>query len=608
MKIGAIYRGNNTCDFIVWAVNPRSVAVKIVEPFEHVIEMEKDENNYWHVQIENIKPGTKYFYTLNHSDDRPDTASNYQPDGVHGASRVVDHSAYKWNDSDWKGVELKDLIIYELHIGTFTKEGTFNSAIDKLDEIKKLGITAIEIMPVSQFTGSRNWGYDGCYPFAVQNSYGGPEGLKNLVDAAHQKNMAVILDVVYNHFGPEGNYFSQYSPYFTHNYRTPWGDAINFDGLHCEGVRNYFIENARYWLRNFHFDGLRLDAIDTIYDNSKKHFLLELSEEVKKISAETGLNKFLIAESDLNDVKIINPKSKGGYDLDIQWSDDFHHSIHTLLTGEKLGYYVDFGSTEDLTKAINENFTYSGRYSVFRKREHGNSASGISPLKFIFCLQNHDQIGNRAFGERLSNLISFEALKVAAGILLLVPQIPMLFMGEEYGEKNSFLYFVDHSDEHLIKAVQEGRKKEFSSFSWKGVIPDPFDEETFLKSKLNHASKNEEKHKVLLYFYRDLIAFRKNSSALNNFKRESYQAVCGEKDKTILLSRQSSTQHLFCIFNFNEETITMPVDFPEGDWRKIFDSASEKWLGPGESTTSRVEGKLQNLTIRASSFTIYELE
>jgi maltooligosyltrehalose trehalohydrolase len=608
MKIGAGCGGSNTCEFTIWATKPEKVSLKIVDPFEMVIPMYKDEFDYWQTVVNNIPAGAKYYYTINNSYDRPDPASHYQPDGVHGASEVVNHAAFNWSDNNWKGINPEDLIIYELHIGTFTQKGTFESAITKLDYLAELGITAIEIMPVSQFPGRYNWGYDGCYPYAPQNSYGGPEGLKRLVDAAHKKGIAVILDVVYNHFGPEGSYADQFAHYFTPGYRTPWGSAINYDDEYSYGVRNYFLENVRHWLVNYHIDGLRLDAVDTIYDLGAKHFLQELSEEVLRIKQEEGKEKFLIAESDLNDIKIIKPVSECGYGIDLQWSDNFHHSVHALITGEASGYYIDFGKTEHLVKSLSETFYYSGKFSVYRKKYHGNSAIERPPYQFVICLQNHDQVGNRPFGERLSALVSYDMLKVSAALMILSPYTPLLFMGEEYGEENPFLYFVSHTDKELIKAVQAGRKEEFSSFSWEGEIPDPFAETTFVKSKLNWHVINEAKHNILLDFYRNLIRLRKKHPALQNKSRKNFEVKPAGSDKTIQFIRSDRQHSLLGIFNLNNETVTTLINFPPGDWKKILDSSSEKWLGPGESASAEIIGKDQNITIKKASFVLYEME
>jgi maltooligosyltrehalose trehalohydrolase len=589
MKLGAQYLEDGKCEFRIWA--PKV-----------------EELDYWSVAINDIPPGTQYYFKINNSDEWPDPASNFQPYGVHKASATVNHSLFKWSDEIWKGRELKDYIIYEIHTGTFTEDGTFEGAISKLEYLKKLGITAIEIMPVAQFPGNRNWGYDGVYHYAPQNSYGGPEGLKKLINASHNLNLAVVLDVVYNHFGPEGNYTGKYGSYFNPFYHSPWGDALNFDGPNSDAVRNYFIENALYWFSNFHIDALRLDAVDRIYDMSAKHFLQELAEETNKLSNKIKKRLFLIAESDLNDSKIIRPIKEHGFGIDAQWSDDFHHSIHSLLTGEKQGYYQDFGTTEDLTKSIQDTFVYTGQYSKYRKKKYGNSALERKPDQFVINIQNHDQVGNRAFGERLSQLVSFEEIKLAAAALLISPYIPLIFMGQEFNEENPFLYFVSFNDLHLIEAVRKGRKEEFSSFQWKKEVPDPQSEETFQKSKLKWELSNENKHKVLLDFYKYLINLRKKNKAFSSFNRKDFKVIGTGIDKTLILRRYWKVNKITAILNFNSEVVTAKIPFSEGKWKKILDSADEKWEGPGASTPEKILGKPQNITIKKYSISIYKLE
>jgi maltooligosyltrehalose trehalohydrolase len=608
MKLGAQYLENEKCEFRVWAPKAEKLSLKIVSPREELINLHKDEFDYWSLVINNIPPGSQYYFKINNSDERPDPASNFQPDGVHKASATVNHSLFKWDDKSWKGIELKDYIIYEIHTGTFTENGTFESAISKLEYLKKLGITAVELMPVAQFPGNRNWGYDGVYHYAPQNSYGGPDGLKKFINACHGLNFAVVLDVVYNHFGPEGNYTGKYASYFNSFYHSPWGDALNFDGPNSGAVRNYFIENALYWFSNFHIDALRLDAVDRIYDMSAKHFLQELAEETKKLSKKIGRDFFLIAESDLNDSKIIRPIKEHGFGINAQWSDDFHHSIHSLLTGEKQGYYQDFGTTGDLLKSIQNTFVYTGQYSKYRKRKHGNSAVERKPDQFVINIQNHDQVGNRAFGERLSKLVSFEEIKLAAAALLISPYIPLLFMGQEYNEENPFLYFVSFNDLHLMEAVRMGRKEEFSSFQWKEEIPDPQSEDTFQKSKLKWELSNESRHKVLLDFYKYLINLRKKNRAFYSFNRKDFKVNGTEKDKVLILGRWWKGNRITAILNFNSEAVTAEISFSKGKWKKILDSADEKWEGPGASTPEKVLGKPQNITIKKFSISIYELE
>ena len=401
MRVGANYLGDTRCEFFIWAPLLNKVELKIVSPEGNVVSMDRDRLGYWRAGVEGISPGTLYLYRLDSERERPDPASYFQPSGVHEPSEVVDHGAFSWKDESWKGIHLSRMIIYELHVGTFTPEGTFKSIIPRLDELIDSGVNAIEIMPIAQFPGERNWGYDGVYPFAVQNSYGGPDGLKNLVNECHKKGVAVILDVVYNHLGPEGNYLPEFAPCFTDKYKTPWGRAINFDDAYSDGVRNFFIENAIYWLKNYHIDALRLDAVHAIVDAGAKHFLEELAERVEEFSKQEMRKFYLIAESNLNDSRVIKPRELGGYGIDAQWCDDFHHSLRVLITGDRSGYYVDFGDIENLVKSFREGFVYSGRYSEYRKRNFGNSSKGRPGGQFVVFTQNHDHIGNRIFGERL---------------------------------------------------------------------------------------------------------------------------------------------------------------------------------------------------------------
>ena len=435
VTLGALYLGNNRCRFRVWAPLADTVAVHVIAPREKLVPLRREERGYHCGVAEGVEPGSLYFYLLDGEKERPDPASRYQPQGVHGPSQVVDPRAFAWTDRCWFGPARQELIFYEIHVGTFTPAGTFDAIIPYLDEIRELGITAIELMPVAQFPGSRNWGYDGVYPFAVQNSYGGPEGLRRLVDACHRYRLAIFLDVVYNHLGPEGNYLRDFAPYFTDRYRTPWGPALNLDGPGSDEVRRFFTENALYWLTEFHLDGLRLDAIHAIFDFSARHFLEELTDVVHRQAERLGRRVYVIAESDLNDARVIRPRAVGGYGLDAQWSDDFHHSLHALLTGERNGYYQDFGTLAHMARAFRKGYTYTGQYSAYRRRRHGNSTRFCGAQQFVVFAQNHDQVGNRAGGERLGTLVSFAALKLAAGVVLLSPFLPLLFMGEEYGEK-----------------------------------------------------------------------------------------------------------------------------------------------------------------------------
>jgi maltooligosyltrehalose trehalohydrolase len=607
VKIGSNYLGRGRCEFTVWALSAQEVAVQIVYPENRLLSMQKDEWGYWKTIAENIEPGTLYFYKLDGETDRPDPASHSQPKDVHGPSEVIDHSQMNWTDIQWSSIPLEELIIYELHVGTFTPEGTFEAIVGRLKELREIGINAIEIMPVAQFPGDRNWGYDGTYPYAVQNSYGGSQGLKKLVDAAHNQGISVILDVVYNHFGPEGNYTGQFAPYFTETYKTPWGWAINFDDARSDGVRNYFLENALYWFENYHLDALRLDAVHAIYDLGAKHFLQELSEKVAALSESVGRKLYLIAESDLNDVRVIRERELGGYGMDAQWSDDFHHCLHTLLTGEKMGYYQDFGQCEQLAKAYKESFIYSWNYSAHRQRYHGSNASDRPGSQFIICAQNHDQIGNRMLGDRLSTLVSFEALKLAAGALLLAPNIPLLFMGEEYGEESPFLYFVSHTDPDLVEAVRQGRKKEFAEFHLEGEYKDPESPDTFNQTKLKWEKRQEGKHKVLLKLYQHLIHLRRTIPALKTLDKQNLDASAIEEDKLLFLCRRDSIgSQILCLMNFNQKEVTTQA-LPEGIWQKILDSSDTKWIGSGSKLPEKLIHE-QPVTICPQSFAVYELE
>ncbi|MDR0307257.1 MAG: malto-oligosyltrehalose trehalohydrolase [Chitinispirillales bacterium] len=592
MQIGSFYEGNGFSSFTVWAPLRSEVELLIVDPLIRDIKMERDEMGYWHARHVQAGPGSLYMYKLDGGIERPDPASRFQPKGVHGPSCVVDQGEFIWNDSHWKGSALKDAVIYELHTGTFTKEGTFEACGQKLDYLKELGVTAIEIMPVAQFPGERNWGYDGAYPFAVQESYGGPSGLKRLVDRCHQKGLAVVLDVVYNHLGPEGTYLRDYGPYFTEEYGTPWGSAVNFDEAYSYGARNYFTENVLLWFRDYHIDALRLDAVHGIYDFGALHVLAEMARKTNELSRSTGKKYHLIAESDLNDVRIVTPHEKNGHGLDAQWSDDFHHALHTMLTGEADGYYEDFVSMGDLCKAYNEGFVYSWRYSKYRKRFHGSDSSKFDPSQFVVYIQNHDQTGNRMLGERLSSLVSFDALKLAASAVILSPYIPMLFMGEEFAAATPFQYFISHTDKELVRLVREGRAREFAAFGWKGDPPDPQSVETFNKCKLDWESARTGRHGQMLEFYRELLSLRKSHPALKGSERRAFELFGENKSGVLCLSRWNDDVKMLVIMNFNKEKA---VSFTGDDVRvsggskKLIDSQDKRW-GSGQAMPDEING------------------
>ncbi|MGL5080819.1 MAG: malto-oligosyltrehalose trehalohydrolase [Microcoleaceae cyanobacterium] len=603
MKVGAIYQGGGRCEFIVWAPLRQQVAVQILAPTEQTVPMQPDPFGYWRASVTGVEPGSRYWYQLDDELKRPDPASHYQPEDVHQPSVVVDHQVFPWQDQSWRGIALEDWILYELHVGTFTPAGTFAAILDRIPQLLDLGVNGIELMPVAQFPGSRNWGYDGVYPYGVQASYGGPEGLKQLVNACHQQGMAVILDVVYNHFGPEGNYTQDFGPYFTGKYNTPWGRAINFDDAYSPGVRNFFIENALYWLQDYHIDGLRLDAVHAIYDFSAKHILEELADQVADLSQAVGRKFYLIAESDLNDVRIIKPKSQGGYGIDAQWSDDFHHCIHALLTGESRGYYQDFGTVEQLAKALTESFVYTWNYSPDRKRYHGNSAVNYPPHQFVVCSQNHDQIGNRMLGERLTHLTSFAGLKLAAATVILSPYIPLLFMGEEYGETSPFLYFISHSDPQLVEAVSQGREREFLAFQTAGEPRDPQSEITFKQCILNWEQRTEESHGTLLNFYRCLIQLRREIPA---FRERQDQAICYSEDqRLVFIQRRHGDNHIFWILNFSQQHQEFNFTADGRTWQQRLDSSAVQWQGSGSQLPEILE-KSQRLTLTPESFVLYQ--
>ncbi len=606
MKIGANYLGNNQCEFTVWAPTLNQVAVQIASPDKRLLPMQKTADGYWQTTATDIPPGTLYTYQLEAKGDRPDPASKYQPQGVHAPSQVIDESAFTWTDTDWQGVPLPEMVIYELHVGTFTQAGTFEAIIPQLHQLKKLGINAIEIMPVAQFPGERNWGYDGVYPYAVQNSYGGPQGFKKLIDACHEQGFSVILDVVFNHLGPEGNYLREFGPYFTSKYGSIWGDPLNFDDAYSDGVRDYFIENALYWFRDYHIDGLRLDAIQAIFEVSARPFLQEIADATSQFSQQLGRQLYLIAESDLNDVRTLRSKELGGFGLDAQWCDDFHHALHALLTGEDDRYYQDFGKCEHLEKSFKESFVYSGQYAPHRKRKHGSSAKEQPAHQFVVFSQTHDQIGNRILGDRLSKIVDFEALKLAAGTVLISPYIPFLFMGEEYGESAPFFYFVSHSDENLIEAIRKDKQQEFKIFEGRGEFQDPQSPETFQKCKLNWEKQTEGKHKILWEWHQHLIQLRRTIPALKKLDKNSLEVSSIETEKILFLRRWTDKSQIFCIVNFNKKQVTFKAALPQGNWQKILDSTDLKWMGAGSNLPEKITSE-QELTVKPQSFALYEV-
>jgi len=592
--LGARLLGENACSFLVWAPRASRVEVCISEPGEREIVMQAVGDGYFHAVVEDVAAGALYRYRLNDEKERPDPASRYQPEGVHGPSQIID-GRFSWKDSGWRGLPLESYVLYELHVGTFTAQGTFDAITPRLTTLKDLGVTAIELMPLAQYPGDRNWGYDGVYAYAVQASYGGPLALKAFVNACHQHGIAVVLDVVYNHVGPEGNYLADFGPYFTDLYRTPWGQAINFDEAGSDEVRRYFIENALQWITDFHVDALRLDAIHAIVDLSSRTFLEELRAAVHSKAKELDRDVYLFPESNRNDARVVCAPEAGGWGFDAVWNDDFHHSLHVLLTGERDGYYEDFSDIDDLARCYRKGFLYAGQYSKFRQRRHGNSSKQIPAKRFIVCAQNHDQVGNRRVGDRLAQLVSFEQLKLAAGTLVLSPYLPLLFMGEEYGESAPFQYFVSHGDPSLIEAVRRGRREEFVSFGWLGEIPDPQSEATFLGCKLNWDLQSGGNHRALWHFYQELLRLRREVSPLATLDKDALEVTPFTRHKALLVRRWDSSSQILFVCHFDRVPAELRLPIPPGRWQRALDSEDEQWGGRGSQAHEVVEsqGELQ---------------
>ncbi|MVN22758.1 malto-oligosyltrehalose trehalohydrolase [Mucilaginibacter arboris] len=581
-NIGVNFNTDGKAEIKLWAPLAKSVELLLTKSNEkHALK--EASYGYWLLTTDALKPDDLYQFVLDGKSPLPDPASLAQPETVHGPSQAIDICAFNWTDASWENFALKDYLFYELHTGTFTSEGTFAAIKSKLDYLKELGITAIEIMPVAQFPGGRNWGYDGVFPFAVQNTYGGAKGLQHLVDVCHQKGIAVVIDVVYNHMGPEGNYFGEFGPYFTKKYNTPWGNAINFDDEYCDAVRQYYTENVLMWFRDFHIDALRMDAVHAIKDFSAKHILREIKQEVNQLMAETGRKHHLIVELDLNDTRFINPLEKEGFGMDGQWIDEFHHALRVAAGGERTGYYSDFEGISHLEKAYRDAYVYDGIYSPHRKKTFGSKAEHNAGEQFVVFSQNHDQVGNRMLGERSSQLFSFEMQKLMAGAVMVSPFLPMLFMGEEYSETHPFLYFVSHTDPELAEAVRKGRKAEFAAFHAEGEAPDPVDEATFNKSKLQWDLLEQEPHATMLQYYKTLIALRKKLPALQHLNRQHLEVSSDENTKTLILKRWHENQQVLCLMNFSEEHQQVQLPKNQQQWHKVLASADPEWNGPTTS-------------------------
>jgi maltooligosyltrehalose trehalohydrolase len=537
-------------------------------------ELTQAAGGWWSAEVPDAGPGTDYAFRLDGAQqgadaELPDPRSRWQPSGVHGRSRTVDHSRFAWTDAAWRGVSLAGSVLYELHVGTFTPEGTFDAAVGRLDHLVDLGIDAVELLPVNAFPGRHGWGYDGVALFAVHEPYGGPDGLKRFVDAAHARGLGVIMDVVYNHLGPDGNYLARFGPYFTDRYSTPWGPAVNLDDAGSDEVRAFIVDNALGWLRDYHCDGLRIDAVHALRDGRAVHLLEELSDAVHRLGAQQRRPLFLIAESDQNDPRTISPAQAGGLGLDAQWADDVHHALWASLSGERQGYYVDFGSLATLTRALTRGFVHDGGYSAFRGHRHGRPIPTAVPAsRLVTFLQDHDQVGNRATGDRAAASLADGLLRVGAALLLTAPFTPMLFMGEEWGATTPWAYFTDHGPAWLADAVRSGRRGEFAAHGWPAdKVPDPQDVATFTASRLDWDQPRQERHRGLLDWHRRLIGLRRTLPELADPSWSSVRCAYDEDARWFVLYRgaadgtpSSATGTLAVVCNLAAERQPIPVD------------------------------------------------
>lgn len=596
-QLGVTFNDTNA-QITVWAPYAQRVVCHTYEPEMH-LPLTAQNYGYWYAESDRMRAGQRYRIAID-DEEFPDPVSRSQPEGVHGPSAVVDLH-FDWTDQDYQAPLMRDLIIYELHVGTFTPSGNFEGVITRLPYLKALGINAIEIMPVGQFPGTRNWGYDGVFSFAVQHSYGGARGLQKLVDSCHQEGIAVILDVVYNHFGPEGNYLPHYGPYFTDKYQTPWGQAVNFDDAWNNGVRDFVLANVHMWLSEFHIDGLRLDAVHAIKDFSPKHILQEIRQITDRVIKRSGRTRYLIAECDLNDRRFLEPFEKNGFGMDAQWLDEFHHSLRVAAGEKRAGYYSEFEGVKHLAKAYRGAYVFDGDFSPHRQKFFGTSATDLPDHQFVVYSQNHDQIGNRMLGERSNVLYGPDIQRLMTMAVMISSYTPMLFMGEEWASKKPFLYFVDHSDPDLIQAVRDGRRREFADFHGDGEVPDPQAAETFDRSVLDWDEKDEEEHRYMLAYYRSLIALRKSHPVLQQRNRHQSEVVHYQKEDMIFITIVHEKARLLCILNFSASTHTVPLN-DRSEWQKIWDTNAPKWRG--KSATD--EPIYQEVVVAPKSGTILE--
>ena len=587
LRVGADPLEGARTRFVVWAPERRHVAVTFPGT-GRVVDLAARADGYFAGVVDECAAGTRYQFLLDDDGAYADPASRSQPDGVHGPSEVVDLGAHAWADAGHRTRPLHEHVLYEVHIGTLTPSGTFDAAIEVLDELVEVGVSAVELMPVAQFPGVRNWGYDGVFPFAVQSSYGGPAGLQRFVEACHGRGLDVVLDVVYNHLGPEGNVLEAYAPYFTARYRTPWGPAINFDGPGSDDVRAFFVQNAHQWFCNYHVDGLRLDAVHEIFDHTARPFLAELAESVGAAGEHLGRPVFLVAESADNDPRLVRPLEAGGLGLGAQWNDDFHHAVHAAVTGEGAGYYVDYGAVADIARAMDEGFVYQGEYSCFRRRNHGAPSGAIPPERLVVFAQNHDQIGNRPRGDRLVSLVTFAQAQLVSALVLLAPGVPLLFMGEEYGDPAPFPYFIDHGDPALTEAVRAGRARELAVLPPSGEMPAPAADATFRAARLDRSLRHQGTHRAQWALHRALIELRRANPALRRAPRAAARAQADGRVLTMVRSHPDDA--VVALFNVSAERVegVLPA-VPQGwagdesaCWTKVVEAAAPEFGGSGE--------------------------
>jgi maltooligosyltrehalose trehalohydrolase len=600
MLVGANFQGGS-CSFTVWAPYHKQVKLLLTSENEQ-LDMQQAGDGYFTLQTHRAKPSDTYLYQLDGGKTKPDPASHYQPKGVFGASAVIDHASYVWGDAGWGGLDLEDMIFYEVHVGAFTAEGTFRAMLPRIRELADFGFNAVELMPIVQFSGRRNWGYDGVFPFAVQNTYGEPDDLKALVDECHRRGVALFLDLVYNHVGPEGNCLNDYGPYFPADRLGRWGPKINLDGDGSLGVREYFLQNTRHWFSHYHIDGIRLDAVFTMNDNSAKHFLRELAEETSALSEATGRKFHLVSESGFHIPEVLAPPELGGYGFDGEWLDDYQHAVFAAITGERKGYYSNYGSMSDVVEALNKGYINVGNELGFKGKSRGVSYGEVAANQLVVFSQNHDQVGNRLLGDRLISIAGLEAAKLAAGMVLLSPYVPLLFMGEEYGETAPFLFFTDFQDPKLIAGVREGRKREFTAFRWRGEPADPQSLGTYEKSKVDWRLRQSEKGKKMLGYFRGLLELRK-SPLFHPQKNRQVKNAQTKQDKILFVQKQNQTSQGIIAANFSGSPLKTTFPY-EGVYKKIFDSSAEVWNGLG-ATLPAVTAKGDVLAFGGFNFALF---